>query len=68
MKGYRNEKELPAYRQAKANPTCTLSYGLQYQANQPMPMMIFQEQIRQMLIKLPLDQFIKSIEETATGF
>lgn len=67
LKGYRNTVLLPEYRNAKANPKCTISDGFNYQENQPIPVAIFEKKIFDFLVRLPLDQGVKSLEKTASG-
>ena len=67
LKGYRNTSLLPEYRLAKANPKCTITDGFNFQENQPIPLTIFSKKIIDSFLKFPLDQGVKSLEQTASG-
>jgi transcriptional regulator NrdR family protein len=62
-KGYRNGAMLPPYRQAKAATKCSINYV----DNQPIPLMIFSEKPRQVLVKISLDEGVKALEEISSG-
>ena len=67
LKGYRNTTLLPEYRRAKANPKCSITDGINYYQNQPMPVTIFSKKIADFLVSLPLDQGIKNLEQIASS-
>lgn len=61
LSGYKTE-ELPSYRLAKSNITCTLQQGYDTYQNVPLPLMVFEKEFRDNLQQFRLTDSILTLE------
>ncbi|RBQ02871.1 hypothetical protein [Pedobacter miscanthi] len=68
LNGYDPHGQIPIYRLAKVNPYAVLTANdYSYQADQPLPLSLFNDEIIQGILKFKIDSGIKAIEEIASG-
>lgn len=61
LSGYK-EQELPSYRLGKSNITCTMQQGYSIQENVPLPLMVFERNFMDELLKFRFNDSIQTLE------
>ncbi len=67
LEGYPQGSDIPEYRMAPASSYASIQQNWNIHYNQPLPLTIFEESIRNMLTKFPVTQGIEALENIAKG-